>query len=178
MSKISSIDVRLFKIPLSEVLHDAKHGAHFHFELITSTVHLENGLSGTGYTYTGGRGGTAIAAMIKNDLVPFLVGKDSTNVEQLYDEMQWHIHYVGRGGIASFAISACDIALWDLRGISSGQPLWKMAGGAGQHCNAYCGGIDLQFPLPKLLKNIEGYLSQGFNAVKIKAHLWSMPIIL
>ncbi len=168
MSKISTIDVRLFRIPLSEVLHDAKHGAHFHFELITSTVTLENGMSGTGYTYTGGRGGTAIAAMIKNDLAPFLVGKDSTNVEQLNEDMQWHIHYVGRGGIASFAISACDIALWDLRGKTSELPLWKMAGGAGQRCNAYCGGIDLQFPLPKLLNNIEGYLSQGFSAVKIK----------
>ena len=82
--------------------------------------------------------------------------------------MQWHIHYVGRGGIASFAISACDIALWDLRGKNRELPLWKMAGGAGQRCNAYCGGIDLQFPLPKLLSNIEGYLSQGFSAVKIK----------
>ena len=29
--------------------------------------------------------------------------------------MQWHIHYVGRGGIASFAISAVDIALWDMQ---------------------------------------------------------------
>lgn len=43
-----------------------------------------------------------------------------------------------------------------------------MAGGAGNTCKAYCGGIDLQFPIPKLLKNMEGYLAAGFNAVKIK----------
>ena len=82
--------------------------------------------------------------------------------------MQWHIHYVGRGGIASFAISACDIALWDIRGKSLGLPLWKMAGGAGRSCKAYCGGIDLQFPLTKLLSNVAGYLADGFNGVKIK----------
>ncbi len=43
-----------------------------------------------------------------------------------------------------------------------------MAGGAGNTCRAYCGGIDLLFPLEKLLNNIRGYLADGFNAVKIK----------
>ena len=168
MSAIASIDVRLFHIPLVEVLVDAKHGDHHIFELITATVHLEDGSSGTGYTYTGGKGGHAIAAMISHDLTPFLLGQSATDVEGLYDAMQWHVHYVARGGIASFAISAVDIALWDLRGKRSGQPLWQMAGGAAQSCKAYCGGIDLGFPLPKLLDSIQGYLDRGFNGVKIK----------
>jgi len=56
MTAIASIDVRLFHIPLAEVLVDAKHGDHHIFELITATVHLEDGTSGTGYTYTGGKG--------------------------------------------------------------------------------------------------------------------------
>lgn len=168
MALISTVQAQLFKIPLSEILHDAKHGAHSHFELLTVTITLETGESGTGYTYTGGRGGSAILAMVQNDLAPFLIGKDATDVEQLYQAMQWHIHYVGRGGIASFAISACDIALWDIRGKVKNLPLWKMAGGAGRSCKAYCGGIDLQFPLEKLLTNIEGYLADGFNGVKIK----------
>ena len=168
MSAIASIDVRLFHIPLAEVLVDAKHGDHHIFELITATVHLEDGSSGTGYTYTGGKGGHAIAAMISHDLTPFLLGQSATDVEGLYDAMQWHVHYVARGGIASFAISAVDIALWDLRGKRSGQPLWQMAGGAAQSCKAYCGGIDLGFPLPKLLDSIQSYLDHGFNGVKIK----------
>ena len=104
MSTIVSIDVRLFHIPLAEVLVDAKHGDHHIFELITATVHLEDGSSGTGYTYTGGKGGHAIAAMISHDLTPFLLGQSATDVEGLYDAMQWHVHYVERGGIASFAI--------------------------------------------------------------------------
>jgi L-alanine-DL-glutamate epimerase-like enolase superfamily enzyme len=165
---IKVIDVRLFNVPLAEVLSDAKHGDHTHFELITVTVELENGLSGTGYTYTGGKGGRAICTMITYDLIPMLLGKDATDVESLYDAMQWHIHYVGRGGIASFAISAVDIALWDIRGKARELPLWKMAGGAANRCRAYCGGIDLGFDLQKLLHSIGTYLERGFDGVKIK----------
>ena len=168
MTKISHVTTTRFAIPLDEILSDAKHGDHTHFELITTTVRLENGDEGTGYTYTGGKGGHAIKAMIDHDLAPFLIGKDATEIEALYDAMQWHVHYVARGGIASFAISAVDIALWDLRGKMTGKALVAMAGGASDRCRAYAGGIDLNFPLPKLLASIEGYLAAGFNAVKIK----------
>lgn len=168
MTSITSVEVRLFDVPLAEVLTDARHGDHTHFELVTATVTLADGSSGTGYTYTGGKGGRAIAAMIEHDLAPFLIGRDATEVEAVYEAMQWHVHYVARGGIASFAISAVDIALWDLRGKRTGQPLWKMAGGASDRCRAYAGGIDLNFPLPKLLDSIRGYLARGFDGVKIK----------
>ena len=40
---------------------------------------------------------------------PVLMGKDGSNIDALYDFMEWHIHYVGRGGIASFAISAIAV---------------------------------------------------------------------
>lgn len=167
-SAIKKIECRLFRVPLPEVMNDAKHGDHTHFELVTTTITLKDGSQGTGYTYTGGKGGHAIKAMVEHDLTPALLEKDATNINGLYDTMEWHIHYVGRGGIASFAISTVDIALWDIKGKKTGQPLWKMAGGAGNTCKAYCGGIDLQFPIPKLLNNMKGYLEAGFNAVKIK----------
>ena len=168
MARISEIEARRFQIPLAEVLTDAKHGDHTHFELITATVRLEDGSEGTGYTYTGGRGGHAVLAMIEHDLAHFLVGREADAVEAIYDEMQWHVHYVARGGVASFAISAVDIALWDLRGRRAGRSLVQMAGDASDRCRAYAGGIDLNFPLPKLLDSIQGYLDRGFNAVKIK----------
>ncbi|MEM9848659.1 MAG: mandelate racemase/muconate lactonizing enzyme family protein [Bacteroidota bacterium] len=165
---IKQIKTQLFKVPLTEVLSDAKHGDHFHFELVTTTVTLENGYEGTGYTYTGGKGGYAIKAMLDFDLAPALLEKDGADIEQIYDFLEWHIHYVGRGGIASFAISAVDIALWDIRCQMQEKPLWQVAGGANNTCNAYCGGIDLMFPMEKLLNNIQGYLDSGFDAVKIK----------
>jgi len=168
VSRIAAVTARRFAIPLDEVLSDAKHGDHTHFELVTATIHLDDGSEGTGYTYTGGKGGHAIRAMIEHDLAPFLLGQDPTDVEELQDAMQWHVHYVARGGVASFAISAVDIALWDVRGHRTGQSLVEMAGGAADRCRAYAGGIDLNFPLDKLLAQTEGYLAAGFNAVKIK----------
>lgn len=167
-SVIERIDCRLYAVPLPEVMVDAMHGDHTHFELVTATVYTTAGDAGTGYTYTGGRGGHAILALAAHDLVPLLAGRDARDVEALHDAMQWHVHYVGRGGIASFAISAIDIALWDLRCRREGRPLWQVAGGAADRCDAYCGGIDLAYPLDKLLANVRGYLAAGANAVKIK----------
>lgn len=167
-SSIKKVETKLFSIPLPEVLNDAKHGDHTHFELVITTIELEDGATGTGYTYTGGKGGHAIKAMVTHDIAPALLGKDGRDIEGIYDFLEWHMHYVGRGGIVSFAVSTIDIALWDIRGKKIGESLWQMAGGTGNTCKAYCGGIDLQFPIPKLLNNIEAYLNAGFNAVKIK----------
>ncbi len=168
MAKIEAIEARVFHIPLAEPMGDAKHGVHTYFELVTATLRTSDGVTGTGYTYTGGWGGRAIQAMLTHDLAPALIGKAPDDIAALYDAMYWHVHYVGRGGVASFAISAADIALWDLRGKASGRPLWQMAGGHNRTTRAYAGGIDLNFARDKLLANIQGYLDRGFEAVKIK----------
>ncbi|RUY30741.1 uroporphyrinogen decarboxylase, partial [Mesorhizobium sp. M7A.F.Ca.CA.001.13.2.1] len=52
-TEIKEVETRLFRVPLREVMTDAKHGAHTHFELVTVTLRLADGSEGTGYTYTG-----------------------------------------------------------------------------------------------------------------------------
>ncbi|WP_460752627.1 mandelate racemase/muconate lactonizing enzyme family protein [Marinomonas epiphytica] len=165
---IKSVDVQLFAVPLAEVLSDAMHGEHTHFELLTVTITLANGLQGTGYTYTGGKGGRAIRALIEHDLTPMLIGADGEDIDAIYTAMEYQVHYVGRGGIVSFAMSAIDIALWDIRCRFLDKPLYQVLGGTTPKAKAYRGGIDLNFPLPKLLENIQSYLDEGFQAVKIK----------
>ena len=169
---IREVEARLYEVPLAEVLVDAKHGDHTHFELVTATVRLADGSEGTGYTYTGGRGGRAILAMIGHDLAPLLLGRDGAVVEALNDSMGWHVHYVGRGGIAAFAISALDIALWDARGRREGRSLVAMAAPDGHvpadRCRAYRGGIDLGYDRDRLVESVRGYIAQGFDGVKIK----------
>ncbi|MEM7710675.1 MAG: uroporphyrinogen decarboxylase, partial [Pseudomonadota bacterium] len=71
---IERVEARLFDVPLDEVLVDAKHGDHTHSQLITCTILTSDGAVGTGYTYTGGRGGTAVLAVIRDDLAPVLMG--------------------------------------------------------------------------------------------------------
>ena len=166
--RITHVNTHLFAIPLPEVLTDAKHGAHHHFELVTATIRLASGAEGTGYTYTGGKGGHAIKAMLDHDIAPALRQQDGQDIAAIADWLTWHTHYVGRGGIAGFANSAVDIALWDIRGKMTGAPLWQMAGGAGKRCKAYRGGIDLDYSQEKLLASIRSYLDAGFCGVKIK----------
>ena len=89
---IKTIKTQLFRVPLIEVMTDAMHGDHTHFELITATVTLESGQVGTGYTYTGGRGGRSVCAMMIHDLAPMLIGQDASDADVLYDKMQKHIH--------------------------------------------------------------------------------------
>lgn len=167
-TKIVDVRSQLFRVPLREAMSDAKHGLHTHFELVTVTIRLADGSEGTGYTYTGGKGGRAIRAIIEHELTPFLIDKDAAEIDAIHDGMWWLIHYVGRGGITAFAMSAVDIALWDLKGRREGKALWQLAGGASRTARAYRGGIDLNFSLHQLLANVEGYLEAGFDAVKIK----------
>lgn len=168
MPRITDLVARLFRVPLSEPMADAKHGAHTHFELVTVEITTEDGLTGTGYTYTGGKGGRAVLAMVEHDLKDWLIGQDASDVEAINDATWWRIHYVGRGGIASFAMSAVDVALWDLRGRREGRALWQMAGGASNRSRAYRGAIDLNFPLEKLIASVQGFIDEGYRAVKIK----------
>lgn len=166
--KIVDVTTEYYRIPLPEALGDAKHGIHTHFELPIVKITVEDGSVGVGYTYTGGVGGRAICSMIEHDLKSCLLGKDASCVEKLWEDMNWKIHYVGRGGISSFAISAVDIALWDLRAKKADEPLWKLVGGANNSTKCYAGAIDLNFSLEKLLNNVQNYLDKGFRAVKIK----------
>jgi L-alanine-DL-glutamate epimerase-like enolase superfamily enzyme len=168
MAKIQTLKNYYYKLPLDEVLVDAKHGNHSHFELIITQVFDQDGEFGTGYTYTGGRGGKTILSMLEEDIKQFVEGMEAEKVEYIYDEIQWYLHYVGRGGISSFAISAVDIALWDLRGKKNNQSLLTMSGGNGISCKAYRGGIDLGYSEKKLVESVQSYIEEGFNGVKIK----------
>ncbi|WP_448248484.1 mandelate racemase/muconate lactonizing enzyme family protein [Thalassotalea agariperforans] len=165
---ISAVDVEYYQVPLAEVLTDAKHGDHTHFELVVCKVRCNDGTEGVGYTYTGGKGGRAIYSLLVDEYKPMIMGQDANQIEEIWDEMEWHLHYVGRGGLVSFAMSAVDIALWDIRCKRENLPLWKVAGGANNTTACYAGGIDLNFSQEKLLNNIQGYLDNGFKAVKIK----------
>lgn len=167
--KIESIQTDHYQIPLPTVLSDSTHGDISHFGLITVRLRTDDGLEGLGYTYTVGNiGGAAVHAVIERDLSPILSGADPRRIEQLWERMWWHVHFVGRGGLTSFAIAAVDIALWDLKGKREGEPLWRLLGGHNPNVDVYAGGIDLQFTTEALLKQTEGFLQQGFRAIKMK----------
>ncbi len=164
---IAAVEVDHYRIPLPVVLSDSTHGDIAHFELVTARVRTADGAEGVGYTYTVGAGAAAIRALLE-ELAPLLVGQDAERIEVLWQRMWWGCHYVGRGGLAAFAMAAADIALWDLRARRAGLPLWKLLGGHEPRVKAYAGGIDLQFPLDRLLRQTDDNLGRGFRAIKMK----------
>jgi L-alanine-DL-glutamate epimerase-like enolase superfamily enzyme len=167
--RIASIQARHYHIPLPTTLSDSTHGEITHFTLVTAQIHTDDGHEGLGYTYTVGQtGGAAILALIRDDLSPLLIGEDPRRVEHLWQRMWWGLHYVGRGGLATFAIAAADIALWDLKGKLAGEPLWRLLGGHARRVKVYAGGIDLQHPLEDLLDETRRNLARGYRAIKMK----------
>src|SRR6266404_8470013 len=104
-----------YLIPLPTILSDSTHGAITGFELVTVRLHDRDGAVGVGYTYTVGTGGAAVHALLERDLAPVLAGREAERIEDLWQTMWWALHYGGRGGAEALAISAVDIALWDLR---------------------------------------------------------------
>jgi len=166
---IENLRVDHFRIPLPVVLSDSTHGEMSHFGLITVRIGRADGQQGLGYTYcVGDIGGDAIRSLIDRELVPLLLGTDAREVEEIWHRMWWHLHFVGRGGIAAFAMAAVDIALWDLRARAADQPLWRFLGGEDPNVPAYAGGIDLQFSLEALEAQTRAFLDDGFRAIKMK----------
>lgn len=166
---IQRVETTLCHIPLARPMVDAVHGVQRDFGLVVVRITTEDGASGMGYTYCVGRmGGTAIATLIRDNLGPLLIGEDPRRIEHLWDKLWWALHYVGRGGIAVFALSAVDVALWDLKAKLAGEPLWRLLGGYDSRVEAYGGGIDLHLSLDELLAQTQTFLDAGLNAVKIK----------
>jgi L-alanine-DL-glutamate epimerase-like enolase superfamily enzyme len=163
---IERVTTRYYRLPLAPS-GDAGHGLLDHEEVIVVDVDAD-GLRGQGYAYTIGRGGRAVQALIEHDLAPLVLGQDAADVEGLWRRMWQGLLYVGRGGLAAFAVAALDIALWDLRGLRAGQPLWQIVGGRKRPIPAYGSGVDLPKPLDDLLAQVDGFLARGFRAVKVK----------
>ena len=165
---IKRVETKLYRLPLSHPMTDAGHGVHTEFEVVITRLESDCGRGGCGYTYTIGRGGAAIAALIERDIKPLLLGAEPMRIEQTWERMWRCLHYVGRGGLVAFAMSAVDIALWDLLGHIHGAPLWQLLGGFSGRARAYAGGIDLQLEPDELVAQTQRNLEAGFRAIKIK----------
>ena len=165
---IQDIRADHYRIPLPVVLSDSTHGSIPAFELVTVRVRDADGAEGVGYTYTVGTGGAAIHSLLSRELAPLLIGREAERIEGAWQRMWWALHYGGRGGAQVLAISAVDIALWDLRARRQRAPLWRVLGGFDPAVPCYAGGIDLDFTLDALLRQTDENVTRGFRAIKMK----------
>lgn len=90
-------------------------------------IHTDEGLIGLGESYPNAE---TEAAVIHTRLAAVLLGRDPSAIDRLWADMFLAVSYSGWGGAEMRAISAVDIALWDLLGKATGQPIYKLLGGA------------------------------------------------
>ncbi|MSP01270.1 MAG: mandelate racemase/muconate lactonizing enzyme family protein [Acetobacteraceae bacterium] len=166
--KIEALETALYRIELPVPLSDSTHGTITHFELVTVRLRDADGAEGVGYTYTVGVSGAAVRVLIDQGLRSVLIGAEADLIESLWQKMWWRLHYGGRGGLVSLAVSAADIALYDLKARRMGMPLYRLLGGFDSAVPCYAGGIDLDFTLDALLKQTDDNLAKGFRAIKMK----------
>src|SRR5882757_5767487 len=168
MPHIATIESALYRIPLPVTLSDSTHGEIAAFELITCRIRDADGAEGVGYTYTVGRNGGAVADILKREIPPLVEGREADDTEAIWHHVWWGLHYGGRGGPSVLALSALDIALWDLKARRANLPLWRLLGGFDRSVPCYAGGIDLDLSIEDLLKQTDDNLAKGFRAIKMK----------
>jgi L-alanine-DL-glutamate epimerase-like enolase superfamily enzyme len=168
MARVAAIEPGFYRIPLPVALTDSTHGEMRAFELNTVRVRDADGAEGVGYTFTVGRNGAAIDATLSREFAEIMAGEEADEIERLWHKAWWALHYGGRGGPTVLALSAFDIALWDLKARRAKLPLWNLLGGYDPRVPCYAGGIDLDLPLDALLRQTDGNLARGFRAIKMK----------
>lgn len=133
-------------------------------------VETSGGLSGVGYTYIGTAGARTASTLIEEVLAPSLVGQLAYGPERTWPVLFQESLLLGRRGLVLRAMSAIDIALWDLMGKTAGLPLYLLLGGVRDEVPAYGSGGYYRpgDPLANVRHGLEQYIAQGFADVKIK----------
>ena len=128
-----------------------------------------DGQTGVGYSYTIGQGGPAIMSLLKETLVPLLMGRDGEEIESIWRDLLFSTHATSVGAITSLSLAAIDTALWDLRCRRAGLPLCKMLGGAKDNVPCYTteGGW-LHIETDDLVKDAVDAQAKGFAGSKVK----------
>jgi L-alanine-DL-glutamate epimerase-like enolase superfamily enzyme len=168
MAIIKQVETGFYRIPLTVTLTDSTHGEIKGFELITVRIRDSDGEEGVGYTFTVARNGGAVADILRREVPEVIDQQEADDTEAIWQRVWWALHYGGRGGPSVLALSAIDIAVWDLKARRAKLPLWRLLGGFDGRVPCYAGGIDLDLSIDDLLKQTDENLAKGFRAIKMK----------
>jgi len=128
-----------------------------------------DGVTGTGYSYTIGTGGSSVCKLIDDHLAPILIGRDADEIEAIWRSLFYRVHATTVGALTSIALAAIDTALWDLRARKTGLPLHRLAGGAKQSIDLYyTEGGWLHMEDSELIDEAVKAKEAGFGGTKIK----------
>src|ERR1700730_17651095 len=136
----------------------------FHGWLVVE-IFTDNGLVGLG--------DAALSPLVTKTLIdtylkPLLIGADPWDTEYLWQQMYRRTMAFGRKGVAMTAISAVDIALWDILGKSAKQPVYRLLGGRTKKRIPVYASRLYSMPLDELRVEAQRYKDQGYKAMKLR----------
>jgi L-alanine-DL-glutamate epimerase-like enolase superfamily enzyme len=109
----------------------------------------------------------AVRALIESGLGSMVLGTDPEDVALTWQRLRQHTFWYGNGGIAAFAISALDMALWDLKGKALNVPVYQLLGGRKREVLRACASVIFDTEdLVATGEQFADYASRGYTAVK------------
>ena len=180
--KITKVTAYVLKVPLGDKRFFSSQCAFPERNSLLVRVDTDEGIYGWG---EGGQYGPAepVKCVIEKVLAPMIMGKDPLDKGVLWDHMYQMTRDFGQKGTYIEAISAIDVALWDICGKALGVPVAKLLGGVKRDAiAAYATGcyyrgedyLDLKSLLPALRDEAAGYVDMGFDMLKFKVGLLSV----
>jgi mannonate dehydratase len=130
---------------------------------VTLKITTADGVVGWGDATLNGRE-LAVASYLRDHVAPLLIGRDPARIEDTWQYLYRGVYW-RRGAVTMAAIGAVDVALWDIKGKVTGQPVYQLLGGAVRDrilCYTHATGWDI----PGLLDSIDAKRAAGFQAIR------------
>src|ERR1700730_1648196 len=169
--KISRIRSQILVLPQEDPLANTPEDANAARPMVIVRLDTDGGIEGIGVTFYGG----AMTASLKravDDLGALTIGEDPLRIEAIIAKLRAAAGGSGPAGMFTLALSAIDIALWDIRGKALNQPLWKLLGGARQRVSTYASGaLRRNLSLEEVVAAAGRLKEMGFREMKTQLAL-------
>ena len=171
--RITQVRVSSCYLPLATPIRDAnvltgRQKPMTEIVILFAEIQTESGQQGLGFSYSKRAGGPGQFAHAK-EIAPALIGEDPSDIGKLWDKLCWAGASVGRSGMATQAIGAFDVALWDLKAKRANLSLAKLLGSYRDSVRCYntSGGF-LHTPIDQLMVNASASIARGIGGIKLK----------
>src|SRR5437667_2166494 len=137
--KLASLETGIVLLPNDEPLAGFSENPNAKSPIVTLRVRTSDGVEGLGVTYFGGALTRTLRRAV-DELGALAIGEDPLRVEAIAAKLRAAAGGSGTAGIFTMALSGIDVALWDIKGKTSGLPLWKLLGGGRDRIATYASG--------------------------------------
>jgi L-talarate/galactarate dehydratase len=170
--KITHIESQIVRVPLDEPLAGGPTPAGATQNFVTVRVGLDEGVQGIGIAFFGGGAMSGALKAAVDGLGALAIGENPLDIEAIVAKIRAAAASSGPGGIFTLALSAIDIALWDIRGKIFNQPVSRLLGGHRQRVPTYASGALMRgFPLAHVEKAAAKLVEKGFKQMKTQLAL-------